>query len=303
MAGPNLAPATELKKNWKFIWHLSYDKDFNTGILSNVTNTLSNYANLTSKLSSIFSNVKNLFKTSNNDLLTLENLKSVVLTSYVSQLTKSVKLPDDEIEIDYYKIGTLDYPVPKGKKINNVSVTYYDDNLDTVYNFHKCLLELLNPTSNNSSSYHTTSFYPFSQGSGSKLTFRANYIVYENTLGATDYAAYSAVNLLNTALKSAVSNVISSLNKSAIENTYKIANGVFSLSGYDDITSDLFIGYQSKQIFPNVFPVHISRTEADKGGEGLAEVTVDYQRIPNIYEDETTGLLRKPVSSSNNYGF
>lgn len=309
MTGPNLAPLTTLKKNWKFIWYISYDGDLNTGLFANVANTLTAVKGVASRLREAASLAKKFikgdFQTSAQDMFTFEKLKGAFMTSYVSQMAKSVTLPDDEIEIDYYKIGTLDYPVPKAKKINNISVTYYDDDLETVYNFHKCLLELVNPT--DEMGYHTTSIVPFSDTtSGEKYTFRANYISYENNLSMADYAMYTAMNAAETTknrINGLASSVASSLlGSSVVSSMSSVSNTIFTMSGLDSITADVFIGYKTKQIFPAIFPVKIHRTEADKTGDGLAEVTVDYQRVPDV-----SSLLSTPVQSmgikKNTYGF
>ena len=68
-----------------------------------------------------------------------------IMMPYISGRAETVALPDDEIEIEQYKVGNIYFPVPKGKKMSDIKVTYVEDKYNNVYNFHKIWQECLKP--------------------------------------------------------------------------------------------------------------------------------------------------------------
>ena len=65
----------------------------------------------------------------------------------VSSRAESVQLPDDEIQMEKYKLGNTEVPVPSAKSMGNIQVTYIEDQYNNVYNFHKVWQECLRPGS------------------------------------------------------------------------------------------------------------------------------------------------------------
>lgn len=155
---------------------------------------------------------------------------------YVSQLTEKIDLPDDEIETEDITIGNLVYPVPKKVTMNPITVTYLDDGLNTVYQFHK---RWMNRIRNNGMCLNPMASYCSS----------GTYITLDKTLTSAEYIA-----------------LFSKLKESAVTETL--------LEAYAKPTS--------MTIFPNLFPVKISRGTVNKSGTELARVTVTYKRLPNF---------------------
>ena len=66
-----------------------------------------------------------------------------LFSGYVSQLAESVTLPDDEFETETIPQGPVEYEMPKKVKLANINVTYLEDSLETVYNFHKAWFQAI----------------------------------------------------------------------------------------------------------------------------------------------------------------
>ena len=304
MLGPSLAPRSELKKNYKFVWALNaMGTDLTGGVFEFAANYARAAKGLVEEVKSIANSVKSLFKKGNStfrtslqeDLITAQ-IYSAILTTYVSQLTKSVSLPADEIETDEYQIGGIKYPVPKGKKLGDITVTYYDDTFDTVYSFHKSWLELTFPKTLWGS--HTFAVRPFEK------TMSATYAPYENTLDIMDYGMFSAGNALADAINGGLQNAVSGvIGSSAYSTMSTAATTLFSLTGFQGVQSDIFLTYGSKQTFNSIYPVQVKRSSAERDGSSLATVEVVYRRVPDVIN-----ALMPPVSgintlTPNKYGY
>lgn len=305
MLGPNLSFNSDLKKNYKFVWTL--DKRGSDlqggfmGMVSSYVNSAEKMAELAAKIGKILASLIKkdngaALMTSPVDLLVTAALMNRTMLDYVSQMAKSVNPPDDEIEMDEYDIGPIKYPVPKSKKLGDISVTYYDDTYDTVYNFHKQWLERIIPKTNvGANTFAMRAFgYP-----GEKLCWRATYATYENTLDSADYAitgwANRAVSASEGAVANAVRSVVGTAGMSALSQT---GGALKNLSPFGQIDADPFLQYKCKQEFSQIFPVQVKRSAADKGGSELATVEVTYRRIPDVI-----GILNKPYSGPNKYGY
>lgn len=81
-----------------------------------------------------------------------------VLT-YISQLAKQYTPPDETLNVEEFSIGNITVPVPTGFTINKIKVTYLDDTINTVYNFHKFWQASLYTGSGNIRSFTLNSLY------------------------------------------------------------------------------------------------------------------------------------------------
>jgi hypothetical protein len=315
MLGPNLHINTDLKKNYKFVWALDKEgKDLQGGFWGMVNA----YVNESKKMIELTAAVAKLVggflkKNKDNgaamftaacDLLTIVATQSGMLLDYVSQMTKSVVLPDDEIEMDEYEIGNIKYPVPKSKKIGDIVVTYYDDSCDTVYSFHKSWLELAVPKSESGANLFSMRAFGlpannWGRKNPTNFCHKATFATYENTLNTVDYVAAGWANKGISAAKGAVTKAFDSVVGGAAKEVLSTVGGVAkTFLPFDKVDADPYLKYKFKQTFTQIFPVQIKRSSADKGGSEVATVEVTYRRVPDI-----VGMLSKPCVSDNNYGY
>lgn len=313
MLGPNLHNGTDLKKNYKFVWALDKEgKDLQGGFWGMVNA----YVNESKKMIELTAAVTKLVagflkKNKDNgaamftaacDLLAIVATQSGMLLDYVSQMTKSVTLPDDEIEMDEYEIGNIKYPVPKSKKISDIVVTYYDDSCDTVYNFHKSWLELAVPKSESGANLFSMRAFGLPSNSDNKsvsFCHKATYATYENTLDTVDYVAAGWANKGISAAKGAITKAFNSVVGGAAKEVLSTVGGAAkTFLGIDKVDADPYLKYKFKQTFVQIFPVQIKRAAADKGGSEVATVEVTYRRIPDVIK-----MLNKPCVSINKYGY
>ena len=282
MSKPITIPLTNLKRNWKFLWQIQQSQNeiasSNFGNIANTAkNIASNVRDVASTISGFAKDAAGAFKSggvkgalnsvlySFNDLKTRQILSDPVLQMYVSQLAKTITLPEDEVEFENYTIGNVDYPVPVKYKVNDITVTYYDDNLDTVYNFHKWWLNLAKE-SGGDNGISTMAMNPIAG-----LTFAAKYIVYEDSLSTLEYSyLLQWLNRGMSTLTSATEKVSAFFNLPDISEAGEVV--------------DPFLKWHSTQTFPSIFPRRIERSGPDKGGDGLSEVTVTYVRVPNFIQ-------------------
>ena len=215
MPQPTLINGTSLKKNYKFIWYIGFDKIATPGM------PIKNFSNF-------------------------RLLMNHALTSYISQLAERVGLPEDNLETQDYDVGCTAIPVAKKFAMPDITVTYLEDSNDTVYNFHKSWQSF----ARSGDTFCMEPLYPY--------TVVARYFTFENDLSETEVA---------TLLK--IQNAVDS--KIADTNTYNLTHA-----------GDVFIKPKSTYIYPHIFPVRISRGEANKGGSELSKITVTYKRIPEL---------------------
>ncbi len=215
MPQPTLLPGTEFKKNYNFVWYIGFDKLLASGMPTKV-----------------FSQFRLLM--------------NHPLTSYISQLTEKVSLPDDTIDTDGYDIGPVDMPVPKKIPMPDIRVTYLEDTNDTVYNFHKSWMSFIRQ----GDTFCMEPLYPY--------TIIGRYMTYDNTLTAEEH---STILRAQSAIDSKISD-----------------SATFQLTHEGDI----FMKPKSIYNYPHLIPVGISRGEADKGGSATSRITVTYKRLPEI---------------------
>jgi len=282
---PVTIPLTNLKREWKFNWFLSSPTSDEIGdnrwehLGKNVQKFATNISDTGKELKNTLSNAwknrtGNLWedgKRTAAELKAIQILSDPVLNTYVSQLAKSVSLPDDEIEFDKVLIGNVEVPVAKSYKINPITVTYYDDNLDTVYNFHKNWINLARSKDKESETGPHGMTMNIVNGD---VCLTAKYVVYEDSLGMAEYA------LLLKWLNKGMSFLTSATEK---------VTAFFNLPDLSDVGEvvDPFLKWHSTQTFPYIFPQRVQRSGVDKSGEGLSKVTVTYERIPKFVQRPT----------------
>ncbi len=238
---PLTIPLTELKKDYKFLWFID-------GLSTEDINSNKN---------------ESLY------LMQQFTLKNPVYCGYISQLAEQVNLPDDEFEIEQMENGPVTYEIPKKVKLANIQVTYLEDSLNSVYNFHKTWFNMIRGG---------TGLY---FNSPTKLCAKARYIEFEDTLVGTEYIAYygQQTEILKRALTSGLSAEVTAGLTSAIES----------------MKPEIPFGAKPTGIttYPRIYPTKISRSSANKQGMGLHKVTVTYSRIPEFIKKHTNLQMLK----------
>lgn len=282
MPRPITLPLTNLKRNWKFIWLLAESQnEIANSNFGNIANTAiavaENVRDVASTIGGFARDVAGAFREggirgalnsalySFNELKSRQILSDPVLTMYVSQFAKSITLPEDEVEFENYLIGNVDYPVPVKYKVNPITVTYLDDNLDTVYNYHKLWINCAKENKNDSG-IATMAMNPIAG-----LTLAAKYVVYEDTLSTLEYSyLLKWLNRGMAAATRATEQITAYFNLPDISEAGEVV--------------DPFLKWHSTQTFPSIFPQRVTRSDPSKESDSLAEVTVTYIRVPNFIE-------------------
>lgn len=228
MALPGVFYGTDYKRNYNFFWQLS-------PCIASVS-------------------VKDIFKLkklqlSNISWLSFET-QLALATPYISQLAKSVQLPDDEVEMDSYDVATVQYPVPKRIRMSDISVTYLEDTCNLVYQFHRNWMNVVKDKG-----FYLKPVRPF--------CLSGIYISTTKSVPELEFIATSSI----------ISEKLNKFANSGAQN-YNLNSISQQLSSAVDI--------RSLQTYPLIFPIRISRGTMDKGGKDLAYVTVTYKRYPNI---------------------
>lgn len=220
---------TDFKKEYKFLWVLS------TPTSGAGTTTIWNYNYEDRDTEYITSD------NSDGSTLYRATVCNALYRGYVSQLAEIVNLPDDEFENEEVQQGPVTYSMPKKVKLPDINVTYLDDSLESVYNFHKAWFQAIR--CGRTVGINSPSLY----------CATARYIPFEDTLTALEYATYK-----NEIMQYANSWVSSYLSP--------------NLPTYAKPTSITN--------FPKIYPTRIHRTAANHNGSEISKVEVTYKRIP-----------------------
>lgn len=225
---------SDFKKDYKFLWYLDGRE--------------------------IDENQRKQFSQRNR--LIYSTIQDPVYRLYVSQLAESVTLPEDEFETDLIKTGPVDYEIPKKVKMNHIVVTYLEDSLNSVYNFHRTWFNAVRDGQG------TTFNTPTS------ICSSARYIEFENTMTAFEYVT----------LHNAGFDKLDDDGNHVMTNIRQLVAGL-----KDTLKPELQYGSHvtSETTYPRIYPIRIQRTQASKGGSGLHKVTVTYARIPMLYKKKT----------------
>lgn len=257
MRPETLPLVSDFKKEYKFLWYISVNASprasrittqYNGSMLDNVTQTAS---------------IRDFMKGKNIDGMELFNavVANPLFSGYVSQLAETVNLPDDEFDTESIPQGPVDYDMPKRVKLEDINVTYLEDSLETVYNFHKAWFQAIRCGKG------------IGINSPSLFSASARYIPFEDTMLASEYL------LFKNQIAQQVNNVLSS----------------------DFANPGLPIGAKPTSLttYPSLYPKKIHRTPANHGGEDLAKVEVTYSRLP-VFEKKHTPLQIWDGSTWNN---
>ena len=261
---PQTLPLTDFKKDYKFLWSIDGNSDNQITASGYTVDTMKPvYDNRGIKLNS-YQTVKNDASTSAElNLMKQFTLDNPVYCGYISQLAEEVRLPDDEFEIEQMPNGPVTYEIPKKVKLSNIVVTYLEDSLDSVYNFHKTWFNMIRGGTG-------LYFNP-----PTKLCAVARFIEFEDTLTANEYIAFKGV--VNDWVKQGLTSGLS-------------ANLTASLTSFmSSMKPEVPVGAKPTGItmYPRIYPTRISRTAANKSGTGLHKVTVTYSRIPTFKKNHT----------------
>lgn len=230
---------TDLKKEWKFLWVLSTPT-------RGVVGTYQDYANWDLK------DIADLtVDASDGSTLYRSTVCNPLFRGYVSQLAETVNLPDDEFENEEIPQGPVTYSMPKKVKLSDINVTYLDDSLESVYNFHKAWYQAIR--CGRTVGINSPSLYCAS----------ARYIPFEDTLTALEYAAYK--NEIMEYVNSAIS-------------TVNLAPNLPLYAKPTSITT-----------YPKIYPIRIHRSAANHAGSDTSKVEVTYKRIP-VFEKKHSAL-------------
>jgi hypothetical protein len=62
---------------------------------------------------------------------------SQIALMYVSGLAQKVTLPEEKFDVTPVQLGAVSFPFPKGTVLQNLSVEFLDDEISSVYRFHR----------------------------------------------------------------------------------------------------------------------------------------------------------------------
>lgn len=238
---------SDFKKEYKFLWYISANDS------PSVSKIVTRYAGSSLQTASISTSIHdymNKFKVDGMELYQAV-VANPLFSGYISQLAETVTLPDDEFDTEVIPQGPVDYDMPKRVKLENIIVTYLEDSLETVYNFHKAWFQAIRCGKG------------IGINSPSLFSATARYIPFEDTMTAEEYLLFKN----------------------------QIAQKVNSFISSDFTNPGLPIGAKPTSLttYPKLWPKKIHRTPAKHDGEDIATVEVTYSRIP-VFQKKHSAL-------------
>lgn len=238
MRPETLPLVSDFKKEYKFLWYISADITGASGTYSKmVTDVLGHHYEFPelSEGSTLYNAV----------------VANPLFSGYISQLAETVTLPDDEFDTESIPQGPVDYDMPKRVKLEDINVTYLEDSLETVYNFHKAWFQAIRCGKG------------IGINSPSLFSATARYIPFEDTMTAEEYIVFKN----------------------------QIVQKVNSFISSDFANPGLPLGAKPTSLttYPKIWPKKIHRSAANHSGEDVATVEVTYSRIP-VFEKKHTPL-------------
>lgn len=238
MRPETLPLVSDFKKEYKFLWYISAD----------ITGASGTYSKMVTDVSGHHYEFPELSEGS-----TLYNavVANPLFSGYISQLAETVTLPDDEFDTESIPQGPVDYDMPKRVKLEDINVTYLEDSLETVYNFHKAWFQAIRCGKG------------IGINSPSLFSATARYIPFEDTMTAEEYIVFKN----------------------------QIVQKVNSFISSDFANPGLPLGAKPTSLttYPKIWPKKIHRSAANHSGEDVATVEVTYSRIP-VFEKKHTPL-------------
>ena len=242
MRPETLPLVSDFKKEYKFLWYISANS--NT-VKSDIVSDVGTFSGSV--------NIQNYMEQFKIDGMELYNavVANPLFSGYVSQLAQTVNLPDDEFDTETIPQGPVDYQMPKRVKLEDINVTYLEDSLETVYNFHKAWYQAIRCGKG------------IGINSPSLFSASAKYIPFEDTMLASEYLLFKN----------------------------QIAQQINSFVSSDFTNPGLPMGAKPSSIttYPRIWPKKIHRSAANHAGEDISTVEVTYSRIP-VFEKKHTAL-------------
>jgi len=193
------------------------------------------------------------------------SLFSNLFLTYISGLAEQVTLPPSKITMGEVNVSTIRVPYVKGFEASPLNVVYLEDELSSVFRFHKAWQDNIRGSVDYSVStdYSSGAALVKGGGSGTGLQFEP------------------------------LGNVCC---KAIFSRTRKVSIPVkdnFALGTVLPISVD---------VYPFIFPSEIQRSAANKGGNGISKTTVVYTRVPNISGWNSSETTFRNVSTEANKG-
>lgn len=263
MALPYTIPGrAEFKKEYCFTWKLELNKDFDSNVDASEGLPFHTWKSKTTIIrKSTPENPNAYFQLGLAKEWSMDSIFDDRTVNYICQLCESVDVPDDEFETEEISVGPAVYKMPVRVLMPDISVTYLEDTLNSVYNFHKAWFSMLRKDGIQS---------PF------KYCAKGTYITYDKTLDQLKAAAIR--NFGTNAINAAASSLV---------NVGIDIPGIFNMD----------INPTGSTVYNCIYPTKISRGTGNKSGTGLAKTTVTYARLPNI--PITPGNYYDKVASAN----
>ena len=237
MRPETLPLVSDFKKEYKFLWYISVNNATTTAFYENGYNREFN--------------IRDYMETYKIDGMELFNavVANPLFSGYISQLAETVTLPDDEFETETIPQGPVDYEMPKRVKLEDINVTYLEDSLETVYNFHKAWFQAIRCGKG------------IGINSPSLFSASARYIPFEDTMLATEYLLFKN----------------------------QIAQQVNSVISSDFANPGLPMGAKPSSLttYPSIYPKKIHRSPANHSGDDISKVEVTYSRLPVFRKQHT----------------
>ena len=250
MRPETLPLVSDFKKEYKFLWLITANSDdtvYNGEIRSDYT--------LLFKFSTTLPQYMRNMKVDGMELYQAV-VENPLFSGYVSQLAEKVTLPDDEFEVETIPQGPVEYEMPKKVKLEDIHVTYLEDSLETVYNFHKAWFQAIRCGKG------------IGINSPSLFSATARYIPFEDTMLASEYILFK-------------NQIAQRLNSTSLSNFMP--------------SLPLGVKPTSLVTYPKLWPKKIHRSEANHAGEDIARVEVTYGRIP-VFDKKHTALQMLDVN-------
>ncbi len=236
---------SDYKKEYKFLWLVTANQG------ESVSRTAMAYNG--SSLQEITKNISIRQFMNNKNVDGMELFEAVVMNpvfnGYVSQLAQTVNIPDDEFDTEPIPQGPVDYKMPTRVKMEDINVTYLEDSLETVYNFHKAWFQAIRCGKG------------VGINSPSLFSATARYIPFEDTMLATEYLMF--------------------------KNQFMQSINSFISSSYAMPSLPMGAKATSVQTYPKIYPYKIHRSPAKHDGDDIATVEVTYARIPTFEKKHT----------------
>lgn len=242
MRPETLPLVSDFKKEYKFLWLITSNSN---AVSASIEGTLDSY--------SFDTTIQRYMNSINIDGMELYQavVANPLFAGYVSQLAEKVTLPDDEFETETIPQGPVEYQMPKKVKLEDIHVTYLEDSLETVYNFHKAWFQAIRCGKG------------IGINSPSLFSATGRYIPFEDTMLASEYLLFK--------------NQIAQRVNSALSSNFAAPSLPMGVKPTSLVT------------YPKLWPKKIHRSEANHAGEEIAKVEVTYSRIP-VFEKKHTAL-------------